>query len=121
MACGTDPLKNKKLNSIKVLGSVGEPINEEAWHWFHDNIGKSNAPIVDTWWQTETGGIMISNLADVTPAKATFATLPLPGIQPVLMDENGNEIKGNNVSGNFMYYIPLAFNTTHNLGRSSKM
>ncbi|GGX25282.1 acetate--CoA ligase [Aquimarina muelleri] len=81
------------LSSIKVLGSVGEPINEEAWHWYNDNIGKGNSPIVDTWWQTETGGVMISPLAGITPTRPTFATLPLPGIQPVLMDENGNEIE----------------------------
>ncbi len=81
------------LSSLKVLGSVGEPINEEAWHWYNDNIGKGNAPIVDTWWQTETGGIMISPLAGITPTRPTFATLPLPGIQPVLMDEEGNEVE----------------------------
>lgn len=80
------------LSSLKVLGSVGEPINEEAWHWFNDNIGKGNCPIVDTWWQTETGGIMISPLAGITPTRPTFATLPLPGVQPALMDENGEEI-----------------------------
>ena len=78
------------LSSIKVLGSVGEPINEEAWHWFNDHIGKGNAPIVDTWWQTETGSILISPLAGITPTRPTFATLPLPGVQPVLIDENGN-------------------------------
>ena len=91
MGFGTDILKNYKLDSLKVLGSVGEPINEEAWHWFDENIGKGRCPIVDTWWQTETGGIMISNLAGVTPSKPSYATLPLPGIQPVLVDENGNE------------------------------
>lgn len=80
------------LSSLKVLGSVGEPINEEAWHWYNDNIGKGNCPIVDTWWQTETGGIMISPLAGITPTRPTFATLPLPGVQPALMDENGEEI-----------------------------
>ncbi len=80
------------LSSLKVLGSVGEPINEEAWHWYNDNIGKGNCPIVDTWWQTETGAIMISPLAGITPTRPTFATLPLPGVQPALMDENGEEI-----------------------------
>jgi acetyl-CoA synthetase len=80
------------LSSLKVLGSVGEPINEEAWHWYNDNIGKSNCPIVDTWWQTETGAMMISPIAGITPTRPTFATLPLPGVQPVLMDEHGNEV-----------------------------
>ncbi|WP_062054938.1 acetate--CoA ligase [Aquimarina longa] len=88
-----DLVEQHDLSSIKVLGSVGEPINEEAWHWYNDNIGKGTSPIVDTWWQTETGGIMISPLAGITPTRPTFATLPLPGIQPVLMDENGNEIE----------------------------
>ncbi|MEZ5017319.1 MAG: acetate--CoA ligase [Flavipsychrobacter sp.] len=106
MACGTEHLENKNLTSIKTLGSVGEPINEEAWHWFDEKIGKGNAPIVDTWWQTETGGIMISNLSGVTPAKPAHATLPLPGIQPVLMDENGKEVTGNNVSGNLCIKHP---------------
>jgi len=85
------------LSSLKVLGSVGEPINEEAWHWYNDNIGKTNCPIVDTWWQTETGAIMISPIAGVTPTRPTFATLPLPGVQPILMDEHGNEIKQKNM------------------------
>ncbi len=80
------------LSSLKVLGSVGEPINEEAWHWYNDNIGKTNCPIVDTWWQTETGAMMISPIAGITPTRPTFATLPLPGVQPVLMDENGKEV-----------------------------
>jgi len=80
------------LSSLKVLGTVGEPINEEAWHWYNDNIGKGNSPIVDTWWQTETGAIMISPIAGITPTRPTFATLPLPGVQPALMDENGKEI-----------------------------
>ena len=80
------------LSNLKVLGSVGEPINEEAWHWYNDNIGKGNCPVVDTWWQTETGAIMISPLAGITPTRPTFATLPLPGVQPALMDDNGEEI-----------------------------
>src|SRR5690606_36610301 len=88
------------LSSLKVLGSVGEPINEEAWQWYFKHIGKSQCPIVDTWWLTETGGILISNLAGVTPHKPSYATLPLPGIIPALLDENGKEIEGNNVSGN---------------------
>jgi acetyl-CoA synthetase len=91
MSYGTEPLKGKNLSSLKVLGTVGEPINEEAWHWYDDNIGKDKCPIVDTWWQTETGGILISNMAGVTPAKPSWTTLPLPGVQPVLMDENGKE------------------------------
>ena len=94
------------LSSLKVLGTVGEPINEEAWHWYHDNIGKGKCPIVDTWWQTETGGIMISPLAGVTPTKPGFATLPLPGVQPVLMNEKGKEIKGNGVEGNLCIRYP---------------
>ncbi|MCA0933762.1 acetate--CoA ligase [Lutimonas saemankumensis] len=85
------------LSSLKVLGSVGEPINEEAWHWYNDNIGKTKCPIVDTWWQTETGAMMISPIAGITPTRPTFATLPLPGVQPVLMDENGKEIKPKNM------------------------
>jgi len=87
------------LSSIKVLGSVGEPINEEAWHWYNDHVGKKKSPIVDTWWQTETGGILISPLPYITPTKPTYATLPMPGISPVLMDENGHEIDGNQADG----------------------
>jgi acetyl-CoA synthetase len=106
MGFGLDYIKGKDLGSLKVLGSVGEPINEEAWNWYHKNIGKGKCPIVDTWWQTETGGIMISNMANVTPAKPSFATLPLPGIQPCLMDENGKEIEGNGLSGNLCIKAP---------------
>jgi len=98
MSFGLDYVKNKDLSSLKVIGSVGEPINEEAWNWFHDNIGKGKCPIVDTWWQTETGGIMISNLAGVTPHKAAHATLPLPGVQPILVDEHGHPIPGGDAS-----------------------
>jgi len=94
------------LSSLKVLGTVGEPINEDAWHWYAKEIGKRNCPIVDTWWQTETGGIMISNLAGVTPSKPSFATLPLPGIQPCLVDEKGKEIDGNNVEGRLCIKFP---------------
>ena len=101
-----DLVDNYDLSSIKVLGTVGEPINEEAWHWYDNNIGKSKSPIVDTWWQTETGGIMISPIPFVTPTKPTFATLPFPGIQPVLMDENGDEIKGNQVDGRLCIKFP---------------
>ena len=106
MGFGLEYVNRKDLSSLKVLGSVGEPINEEAWHWFHKNIGKGNCPIVDTWWQTETGGVMISNLANVTPSKPSYATLPLPGIQPCLMDEAGVEIDGNNVNGNLCIKFP---------------
>lgn len=106
MASGLEHVEKHDLSSLKVLGSVGEPINEEAWQWFYKNIGKEKCPIVDTWWQTETGGVMISNLAGVTPAKPAHATLPLPGIQPVLLDENGNEIAGNNVTGNLCIKFP---------------
>jgi acetyl-CoA synthetase len=95
-----------KLDSLKVIGSVGEPINEEAWHWYNNNIGKGKCPLVDTWWQTETGGILISALAGVTPTKPSFATLPLPGIQPLLVDDKGNEIFGNNVEGNLCIRFP---------------
>ena len=92
MSYGLDPLKGKDLSSLKVLGTVGEPINEEAWHWYDEHIGKKNCPVVDTWWQTETAGIMITNLAGITPAKPSWATLPLPGVQPVLVDEQGKEV-----------------------------
>ncbi|HQO88235.1 MAG TPA: AMP-binding protein, partial [Bacteroidia bacterium] len=100
MAYGTSYLEGKDLSSLKVLGTVGEPINEEAWYWYYENVGKSKCPIVDTWWQTETGGIMISNLAGVTPHKPTYATLPMPGVLPCLVDETGNELTDNGVSGN---------------------
>ena len=106
MGYGLGPVHMHDLSSLKVLGSVGEPINEEAWHWFDENIGKGRCPIVDTWWQTETGGIMISNMAGVTPGKPSFATLPLPGVDPVLVDESGKEIEGNNVSGNLCIRHP---------------
>jgi len=106
MGFGLDPIKEKNLSSLKILGTVGEPINEEAWHWYNENIGKKNCPIVDTWWQTETGGILISNIAGITKSKPTFATLPLPGIQPIIVDENGNELVGNNVSGNLCIKFP---------------
>lgn len=106
MAFGTDVFKDKDLSSLKVLGSVGEPINEEAWEWYHTNVGKGNCPIVDTWWQTETGGILISPIADVTKLKPAFATLPLPGVQPILVDDKGNEILGNNVEGNLCIKFP---------------
>jgi acetyl-CoA synthetase len=106
MGFGLDPVKGHSLDSLKVLGTVGEPINEEAWHWYDEHIGKKKCPIVDTWWQTETGGILISNLAGVTPAKPAHATLPLPGVQPLLVDENGKEVTGNGVSGNLCIRFP---------------
>lgn len=91
-------LESKSLDSLRVLGTVGEPINEEAWHWYHQKIGKSKLPIVDTWWQTETGGVLISNLAGITPAKPGWATLPLPGLQPILVDENGIPLPGSDAA-----------------------
>lgn len=94
------------LSSLKVLGTVGEPINEEAWHWYNDNIGKKDSPIVDTWWQTETGGIMISPIPYVTPTIPTYATFPLPGIQPALLDVDGKELKGNQVEGRLAVKFP---------------
>lgn len=105
-AYGLAPLEGKNLGSLKVLGTVGEPINEEAWHWYHDHIGKGRCPIVDTWWQTETGGILMSPLAGITPTKPAYATLPLPGIQPVIVDQDGNELKGNSVEGNLCIKYP---------------
>jgi acetyl-CoA synthetase len=99
-------VKRYNLKSLKVLGSVGEPINEEAWHWYHEHIGGGRCPIVDTWWQTETGGIMISPLAGVTPTKPGYATLPLPGIEPILVDQSGVEIEGNAVEGNLCIKYP---------------
>lgn len=101
-----DNVTKYDLSSIKILGTVGEPINEEAWHWYDENIGKKGIPIADTWWQTETGGIMISPIPYATPTIPTFATLPLPGIQPSLMDENGAEIKGNQVDGRLTIKFP---------------
>lgn len=106
MGFGLKPLEGKDLSSLKVLGTVGEPINEEAWHWYDEHVGKKRCPIVDTWWQTENGGIMITNLAGVTPAKPSWATLPMPGVQPILVDENGKEIEGNPASGNLCIKAP---------------
>ena len=105
-AYGLEYVKPYSLDSLSVIGSVGEPINEEAWHWYHDNIGKGKCPLVDTWWQTETGGIMISPLAGITPNKPAHASLPLPGIQPVLVDSEGKELDGNNVEGNLCIKFP---------------
>ncbi len=105
-AMGLDFVKPYKLDSLRVLGTVGEPINEVAWIWYNENIGKKKCPIVDTYWQTETGGIMISPLAGITKTKPGFATLPLPGIQPALLDENGKELEGNNVDGKLCFKFP---------------
>jgi acetyl-CoA synthetase len=99
-------VKRAKLHSLKVLGTVGEPINEEAWQWYHQHIGQEKCPIVDTWWQTETGGILISPLANITKTKPCYATLPLPGIVPVLVDEHGQVISDQNVSGNLCLQTP---------------
>ncbi len=106
MGFGLEYVEGKDLSSLKVLGSVGEPINEEAWQWYSKNIGKDKCPVVDTWWQTETGGIMISALAGITPLKPAWASLPLPGVQMMLVDENGNEILGGDVSGNLCIKFP---------------
>ena len=105
-AHGLDFVTPYKLDSLRVLGTVGEPINEEAWLWYHEMIGKGRCPIVDTWWQTETGGILISPLARITVSKPSYATLPLPGIQPVIVGENGQELKGNNVEGRLCIKFP---------------
>ena len=103
---GLEPVEKHDLSSLKVIGTVGEPINEEAWHWYNDNVGKHKCPIVDTWWQTETGGMMITPIPFATPTKPTYATLPFIGIQPALMDEQGNEIKGNQVEGRLCIKFP---------------
>jgi acetyl-CoA synthetase len=99
MGFGLDPFKGKNLSSLKVLGTVGEPINEEAWHWYDEHVGKKKCPIVDTWWQTETGGVLISNLAGITPAKPSWATLPLPGVYALLVDEHGKEVSETDSQG----------------------
>lgn len=114
-AKGLAYVKPYKLDSLKVLGSVGEPINEEAWQWYHKNIGKEKCPIVDTWWQTETGGMMIAPLAGITKLKPTYASLPLPGVQPCLLDAKGNELEGNDVEGNLCikYPWPAMIRTTY--------
>ncbi len=106
LAQGEEWADKYDMPSLKVLGTVGEPINEEAWHWYHNHVGKGRCPIVDTWWQTETGGIMISPLAGITPTKPAYATLPLPGIRPVIMDADGKPLKGNNVEGSLCIEFP---------------
>ncbi len=106
MAAGDEWIKGRRLPSLRVLGTVGEPINEEAWRWYHERVGKKRCPIVDTWWQTETGGILISPLAGITPLKPCYATLPLPGVQPCIVDANGNELEGPNVEGMLCIKFP---------------
>ncbi|TNE68083.1 MAG: acetate--CoA ligase [Bacteroidetes bacterium] len=106
MAAGDQWVKGRRMSSLRVLGTVGEPINEEAWHWYNERVGKKRCPIVDTWWQTETGGIMITPLAGITPLKPCYATYPMPGIQPCLVDGNGNEIEGNDVEGMLCIKFP---------------
>jgi acetyl-CoA synthetase len=115
MSAGDEFLEGKDLSSLRVLGSVGEPINEEAWNWYNEKIGKGNCPVVDTFWQTETGGVMISSLAGVTPSKPVFATLPMPGVLPVLLDDKGNEILENDLTGNlcFKQSWPSMIRTTY--------
>jgi acetyl-CoA synthetase len=115
MAYGAELLEKYNLSSLKVLGSVGEPINEEAWQWYYHHIGKGNCPIVDTWWQTETGGMMMSPIAGITPTKPAYACLPLPGVQPIIVDNEGKELKGNNVEGNLCikYPWPAMLRTTY--------
>lgn len=105
-ACDIEYVRTHDLSSLKTLGTVGEPINEEAWEWYHKEVGKEKCPIVDTWWQTETGGIMISALSGITKLKPSFAGLPLPGIQPRIVGENGEELKGNGVEGNLCIQFP---------------
>jgi len=99
-------VEGHNLSSLSVLGSVGEPINEEAWHWYFENVGKEKCPIIDTWWQTETGGFMISPIAHITPLKPAYATLPLPGVQPAVMDEQGKEVVDNPAEGRLTIKFP---------------
>ena len=106
IAEGQEWVQDINLPSLRVLGTVGEPINEEAWHWYHDHVGSNRCPIVDTWWQTETGGIMISAIAGVIPTKPAFASLPLPGIQPQIVDPEGNRLCGKGVEGNLCIKFP---------------
>ncbi|WP_394335781.1 acetate--CoA ligase [Adhaeribacter pallidiroseus] len=106
MAAGIDHVLSYSLDSLKVLGSVGEPINEEAWHWYHIHVGKEKCPVVDTWWQTETAGIMLSGLAGISPMKPSYAGLPLPGVQPVLVTSEGEEITENEVEGHLCIKFP---------------
>ena len=118
MACGDEYVDRAELGALKVIGSVGEPINAEAWHWYHDKVGRGNCPVVDTWWQTETGGIMISGLGNLSLQRPTYAGRPLPGIQPVLLDADGNEIEGDGVEGYLCIKTPVAVNASHYIRRS---
>ena len=115
MACGSEFVERANLDSLKVIGSVGEPINTEAWQWYHEKVGHKNCPIVDTWWQTETGGIMISGLGGISDQRPTYAGQPLPGVQPVLLDNDGNEIEGDGVEGylGVKYPWPSMIRTTY--------
>ena len=119
MSFGLGPVEGHDLSSLKVLGTVGEPINEEAWNWYNEHIGKNKCPIVDTWWQTETGGIMISNMAGITPGKAGWATYPMPGIEPILVDDKGEEVTEKNEEGMYRGNLcikqawPSAIRTTY--------
>ena len=119
MSFGLGPVEGHDLSSLKVLGTVGEPINEEAWNWYNEQIGKNKCPIVDTWWQTETGGIMISNMAGITPGKAGWATYPMPGIEPILVDDKGEEVTEKNEEGMYRGNLcikqawPSAIRTTY--------
>jgi acetyl-CoA synthetase len=106
IALGEEHVDKFEMKSLRVLGTVGEPINEEAWHWYHDHVGKNNCPIVDTWWQTETGGIMISPLAGIIPTKPSFATLPLPGIQPIILNKDNEKLCGKSVEGSLCIQFP---------------
>jgi len=106
MASGIDHILSYSLHTLRILGSVGEPINEEAWHWYHTHVGKGRCPVIDTWWQTETGGIMISGLAGISELKPAHAGQPLPGIQPILVDAEGKEIEGNGVEGYLCIKFP---------------
>jgi acetyl-CoA synthetase len=106
MSAGIEHVLPYSLQTLRVLGSVGEPINEEAWHWYDTNIGKNRCAIVDTFWQTETGGIMLTSCAGVTNSKPALAGLPMPGVQPILVDASGIEIEGNGVEGHLCFKFP---------------
>jgi acetyl-CoA synthetase len=106
MSAGIEHVLPYSLQTLRVLGSVGEPINEEAWHWYDTNIGKNRCAIVDTFWQTETGGIMLTSCAGITNSKPALAGLPMPGVQPILVDANGNEIEGNGAEGHLCFKFP---------------
>ena len=117
MAAGHDEPDKYNLSSLKVIGSVGEPINEEAWLWYENKVGRGRAPLVDTWWQTETGGILITPIPNVTDTKPCFASYPLPGVQPCLVDPAGHEIHENGLEGLLCIKFPLAIDLTNHLWR----